>query len=241
MRLKIKKLLFNNLIGLLLLISILLIFFVNLNIFKKSYIILKSNTFDRLIERYGYCNGEGFGFIKFIQNKYDLKQNPIIINYAIYPSPYWMLENTKIQFNNNQIILINYPNSYTLNFKKKNKNEFVNSNFVEHSSGIKNINLHLDNNKKTERISAKINIIKLFHNKEKLVKTFFIDQEYSNKISIPVDFDTSELNSRWEKIIVRIYNTNYNIRNINFDMKNLYNPNLTKIIEKYESCYYVNK
>lgn len=241
MNIKIKKKLTNNIIGLFLLISLLLFFLVNLDIYKKTYNIIKKNVNDRLIEKYGFCSGEGYGFIKYIQNKYNLIQNPTIINYVSYPSPYWILENSSIELNKNEMILINYPDNYYINFEKKNKNEFENSNFVEHSSGIKKINLFFEKIKNTGKIKTKIDIIKLFHNKEELIKTLFIDEEYSNKVSVNVNFTTDKLNSRWEKIIIRIKNDNLDISKVTLDMKNLYDPKLKKIIENQERCYYVKQ
>lgn len=241
MSMKIKKKLLNNPLGIILLISLFMILLVNLNIFKKTYDISNNNINNRLTQKYGFCSGEGYGFIKYIKNKYKLRKNPVIINYVSYPSPYWMLENTNIELSKNDLILINYPNNYLINFKKKNKNEFINSDLVEYSTGIKKINIILEKVENVERVNIKIDIIKLFHNKEKLIKTFLFDENFNNKISIPVNFSTDQLNSRWEKILIRTQNNNSIISKISLDMQNLYDPNLKKIIENHGRCYYVKQ
>jgi hypothetical protein len=60
-------------------------FFIN-NAFVNSYIIIKNNYETRMLKYGGYCEPEGYGFIKFVYKKYNVKFNLDIKNYNDTPS-----------------------------------------------------------------------------------------------------------------------------------------------------------
>ena len=94
----------KNLIFILLLIY----FTIHFKIFENTYIILISNYEKRLTQNYGYCEKNSYGFIKYIEKKYQLKKNIKIFNDEIYPRSDSFIYKPKTEFLNNQIILINY-------------------------------------------------------------------------------------------------------------------------------------
>ena len=94
----------KNLIFILLLIY----FTIHFKIFESTYIILISNYEKRLTQNYGYCEKNSYGFIKYIEKKYQLKKNIKIFNDEIYPRSDGFIYKPKTEFLNNQIILINY-------------------------------------------------------------------------------------------------------------------------------------
>ena len=94
----------KNLIFILLLIY----FTIHFKIFENTYIILISNYEKRLTQNYGYCEKNSYGFIKYIEKKYQLKKNIKIFNDEIYPRSDGFIYKPKTEFLNNQIILINY-------------------------------------------------------------------------------------------------------------------------------------
>ena len=102
MNIKIFKL--KNLIFVLLLIF----FIIHFKFFENTYIILKSDYHQRLTYNYGYCEKNSYGFIKYIEKKYKLKKNINILNDEVYPRSDGFIYKPKIEFLNNQIILINY-------------------------------------------------------------------------------------------------------------------------------------
>ena len=114
-----------------------------LNIKKKSQIIvlliliialsIKTNFFknlaqvslykfdDRIINRYGYCSDESIGYLLYLKKKYQIKDNPKIVNYIHTPQVNWAIINTKkINKNSKQLILLNYPWFRNKNRFKKN-------------------------------------------------------------------------------------------------------------------------
>ena len=91
-------------------ILLLIYFTIHFKIFENTYIILISNYEKRLTHNYGYCEKNSYGFIKYIEKKYQLKKNIKIFNDEIYPRSDGFIYKPKTEFLNNQIILINYNN-----------------------------------------------------------------------------------------------------------------------------------
>lgn len=85
-----------------------LILSVKFNFFLNGYIILKNNIQSRLIETYGYCYPQAYGFIKYINEKYDLNNKNIkTSNREVLPSSeIFTYSNKKIP--SSYEILINY-------------------------------------------------------------------------------------------------------------------------------------
>ena len=51
---------------------------------------------DRIINKYGYCSAEGIGYLLYLKKKYQIKDNPKIVNYAHVADVNWAIVNTKI-------------------------------------------------------------------------------------------------------------------------------------------------
>lgn len=89
-------------------IYIIAIFFLILSYYKtplNTYVILKNDYNFRIEKNAGYCDNQGYGFLKFIYQKYEM----------IYPYNYKV-----INYNNSAS-----ANSYFHNIKKKNNSNFV--------------------------------------------------------------------------------------------------------------------
>ena len=91
-------------------IYILIIFFfvIHFKFFENTYIVLNTNHEQRLISNYGYCEKSSYGFIKFIQDKYQLKKNIQIYNDEIYPLSDSFIYKPKTKYIDDKIILLNY-------------------------------------------------------------------------------------------------------------------------------------
>ena len=69
-------------------ISFIIIFFLLLffKFFENTYFIFKNDYNSRLIQNYGFCEKNSYGFIKYIEKKYKPKKNLTIVNDEIHPS-----------------------------------------------------------------------------------------------------------------------------------------------------------
>ncbi len=77
----------------------------------NNYLLIKRPYEERMISAYGYCEKEGYGYIKFIINKFNLdKKNITIINQNPTPSIYGLLQLVPNEDADN-IILINFYES----------------------------------------------------------------------------------------------------------------------------------
>ena len=100
----------NNLIYILMIIYLSIYF----EFFQNTYIILKDDYNKRLISKYGYCERNSYGFIKYIESKYNLKKNITIINDENYPISDGFIYKPKKKYYENQIILVNYNEKNSL-------------------------------------------------------------------------------------------------------------------------------
>lgn len=91
---------------------------------------------------HGFCSLESFGFINFIQKKYDFKQKPMIINFEDVPNNSWAFlkfyKNQKID--KNFIVILNYQGDI---LKKENFQKKYNFNIEDYSLLEKSKNCYL--------------------------------------------------------------------------------------------------
>ena len=64
----------KNKINIFFFILLFLIFSSKFDFFLNIYIILKNNINSRFVYHYGYCNPQGYGFIKYVYKKYNLAE-----------------------------------------------------------------------------------------------------------------------------------------------------------------------
>lgn len=88
--------------------------------FTNFYIILKNHYADRMIKNAGYCENQGYGFVKKIYERY--KINITVENLGDYPSSGSYFYNMKYKFNSDYLIFINLsPNIFIDKYKKDYK------------------------------------------------------------------------------------------------------------------------
>ena len=102
------------------LLLVVIIFLIINNFFYNFYYTLKTNYSGRMNYHYGYCDNSGFGFIKYIIQKYKLKKNIKIFNYKERPSSEWFFFDPNEEYYSEKLILLN-NNNLTIN--KKNISE----------------------------------------------------------------------------------------------------------------------
>ena len=93
------------------LLVILIIFFsVKVDFFKNFYNIFSKNYDERMGIVYDFCFEEGIGYLRYIKKKFNINDNPTIINYAHVPNNNWAIINTNtINKKSDKIIFLNYP------------------------------------------------------------------------------------------------------------------------------------
>jgi hypothetical protein len=91
-----------------------------LNFFLNIFIIYKNSYTERMIKSSGFCEREGYGFIKDMIRKHKIPDNPEVRNFSnIYPQVYGYFFDIKKKYNSKYIILINAENINLEYFKKK--------------------------------------------------------------------------------------------------------------------------
>ena len=128
-------------------IIILLVFLITNNFFYNFYYIIKTNISGRMIYHYGYCQKNGFGFIKYINRKYKLEKNIKIYNFAEYPPSGWFFYKPNTEYYKKKILLLNYNNLSVnengiskVNFKNEYKGNFKILEKVENCFFMEKIN-----------------------------------------------------------------------------------------------------
>jgi len=109
-----------------LLLAIIVFLTIN-NFFYNFYFILKKNYSERMTYHYGYCDKNGYGFIKHIREKYKLTNNIKIFNYIEKPNSEWFFYNPNMPYYIEKIILLNVDNLNKIdeeNIKVYFKNDF---------------------------------------------------------------------------------------------------------------------
>jgi hypothetical protein len=217
---------------------------------------------ERLIKSYGFCSGEGFGYIQYLKKNYENVQNIKIINYSSIEPAQWMVfkpilskngEN-KIKENlKDQLILINYPGKYIKNLAINQNNVFIVNKNIRNTNAITEIEFSLFN-QNLKLLNVEIEIKNIYHNnninnkvfhidnvKEKLVKEKLVKEKLvKKKIYYPFD------SLIHDKVYINFKDENNNI--VNNQIKNLFitfqNKTLLenfKVIDNYNNCFYLKK
>ena len=112
-----------------LLLVLVLFISVNYGFFINTYNLIKKDYPSRMISIYGDCSKEGYGFTKFVFEKYNLKHNLDSLN----GQPETYANTNGFFYNKNKLgsdkfkILINYNKDISNNFEilEKNKNCYL--------------------------------------------------------------------------------------------------------------------
>jgi hypothetical protein len=92
--------------------------------FTNTYILLKNNYEERMLKNAGFCDKQGYGFIKFVGQKYknNINENIPVISFADLPNAAAYFFDTKKKISEKYIILLNvsedkFYKDYFYNFK----------------------------------------------------------------------------------------------------------------------------
>jgi hypothetical protein len=111
----------NNLKNNIYLIFLIIFSFSIFDVFLNSYIILNSSYQQRMIKYGGFCEYHGYGFVRYINEKYKLDFNVTTKNSNDYPPVQGYFYDIKKKSNNSYLILINYSDEIFVSFMKDRK------------------------------------------------------------------------------------------------------------------------
>ncbi len=202
---------------------------------------------DRIINKYGYCSGESIGYLLYLKKKYQIKNNPKIVNYIHTPTVNWAIVNTEIiDRNSKKLILLNYPGpEIRIDLKKINNNlfEFEDAAFFSNKfDKIESIEI-VNNSKNFEKINWKIDIVTIDKSRnKKSIKAFDIEDFLGEGLKIKLDIFFKNLNLGGEKLYFKITSRNISkFENLQLKilLKNKYILENFQIIDKIDNCYYI--
>ena len=227
------------------LLILIIIFSINTNFYKNLYKIISHKFDNRITKTYGYCNGESIGYLLSIKKKYQINDNPKIINYIHTPGVNWAIINTKkINQNSNKLIFLNYPGSNsTIKLKKISNNlfELVDAYFLKDKfSRIDNVKM-LNSSINSKKLKWTVNVFTVDKLKiKKNIKTLKTNKNSDVKLKINLDMNLDDEQKLYFKVV--------NEDNINLDdlqlkvvLKNKYILENFQIINKHDNCYYVKQ
>mgnify|MGYP006149205921 CR=1 FL=1 len=229
----------------LILLILIIIFSINTNFYKNLYKIISHKFDNRITKTYGYCNGESIGYLLSIKKKYQINDNPKILNYIHTPAVNWAIINTKkINQKSNKLIFLNYPGSNsTVKLKKISNNlfELVDAYFLKDKfSRIENVKM-LNSSINSKKLNWTVNVYTVDKLKiKKNIKTLETNKNSDVKLKINLDMNLDDEQKLYFKVV--------NKDNINLDdlqlkvvLKNKYILENFQIINKHDNCYYVKQ
>lgn len=254
-----KKIIDKELFVIILIIFAILIFVKNINFFKNLYF-LQNLDFDKRITTkvYNYCNNDSVGYIHDITKKFNITNNPRVINFDIQPDPSWVFLNTSKPKSDRYLILLNYVESPNIFFHKTKKN--FRSEKILNAAGIKEIQF-LSKYKNPIKINGNLQLYQVkvgtfnFKNFDELEKNNFKikeifelklnDNNYINSKYL-VNKEISDFGGRGVLNLIKIFDNQGNevreIDKIKVGLINQISLNNYQILDSFENkCLYLKK
>ena len=214
------------------------------NNFKNIY----NNNFEARINKvYGFCGNESIGYLKYLNKKYKLNNNPQIINYKHTPNVSWaIIDPKKIKLPSNDMILLNYPGkNISLNHTREANNKFYINNLHFYSDKINKIDRiilsfksNFNNNDMTLDLYSGVG----FEEKTLLKTLNHIYKISKNEYQIDVNLNVNKISLRDSRISFKINNLkNREIQKIVIKAKNKFDVSNYEIIDNYEKCFLIRK
>ena len=223
--------------------SIVLLFLIATDFFRNFYNLIRFNYDQRIVNAYGFCSRESIGYLNYIKAKYKFNDNIRVINYIHTPNVSWSITNPrKINEYSNELILLNYPGREIKIKLNQNKiNEYTINNFYFYLDKIKQNNyLEINSVKTTDLSNPKIEII-IQDSMGNIIKNMQITnfKIFENRIIYSTNIHFEELKNSFN-LYFRL--SGINIKNsdqIFFITENKYNISNYKIMDNYDTCYYL--
>ncbi len=229
------------------LLILIIVLGINTNFFRNLVEVIVYKFDNRIINKYGYCSNESIGYLLYLKKKYQIEDNPKIINYIHEPQTSWAIINTKIiNENSKKLILLNYPGpEIRINLKKINGNlfEFQDSEFFSDKfDKIESIEI-FNNSENLEKINWTINILTIDKSKnKKKIKVLNVKNFLNESLKIKLDLLFENLNLIGEKFYFEIINkdiSKFKNLQLHIVLKNKYILKDFQIIDRKDNCYYI--
>jgi hypothetical protein len=218
------------------------------NLFKNTTDIITLTYKERLIKSYGFCTKEGFGYIEYLKKNYKDVHNIKIVNYSSIEPSLWMifkpiLSKYSDSAKHGELILINYPGKYIKNFAINKNNTFIINKNIRNSNAIIEIEFFL-HNQNLKSLNVEIEVKNIYNNNNPNNKTIHINniqkKTLKKKIFYPFEslvHDNIYINFRDENNNL----VNNQIKNLLITFQNKILLENYKIIDNYNSCFYLKK
>ena len=207
---------------------------------------------DRIKNKYGHCSKESIGYLLYLKKKYQIRDNPKIVNYIHAPQVNWAIINIKtINKNSKKLILLNYPGpEIRIDLKRINNSlfEFEDANFFSNKfNKIESIEI-VNNSKNFEKINWTIDIVTIDKSRNKKnikefdIKALDIKAFLGESVKINLEVFFENLNLGGKKFYFKIKNGNisrYKNLQLKIVLKNKYILENFQIIDSIDNCYYV--
>jgi len=231
---KIKQNIHLNLI----IIFLFIIFLIKSDFFKKLYFLNQDNYTKRMVNQYGYCSKDSYGFLVDLKKKYKFDVNPKIINYDILPSSNWIIYNSSQDFEKKPRIFLNYQKEPSLKFNNLEKN-FISEGYVQYTNFLESITFKTKN--ENFYMNDKIKIYKVINGRKKLVFEKHINENIGNQKKIYANFKTEVFNSRWERFYLELDNISHSskINGVKLNFKNKYQFSDEDVLFSKKNCFYI--
>ena len=180
------------------------------------------------------------------KKKYELNNNPKIINYIHTPNVNWIMINPKkLNFKSKNLVLLNYPGeNINLNYSALVKNTYEVTNLYFYEDKIEKIDeiiFHFREKIKQDFSLELFSNSKL--NRKKLLKkitTGNIISEYQYKFNLNLNLE--KIGFKENSLMFKIDNPNdVPIKKIKIRAKNIININDFELIDNYQKCYVLKK
>ena len=197
----------------------------------------------RITKTYGYCGGESIGYLIYLKKKYNILDNPKIVNYNHTASVDWAIINTNnINNKSKKTILLNYPgNEYKVFLRKISSELYELKNIGFLYDKFLNINNLEILNENLENVKKNIFLEIYTTNKKNVTKKIKTLNINNFKTSLNISFNKIDAN---DKLFFEIKNLDKDDNvELNFllNLKNKYNLNKHEIIDKNSTCYYIQQ
>ena len=222
----------------LIIIFLLIIFLIKSDFFRKLYFLNQDNYTKRMIDQYGYCSKESYGFLIDLKKKYKFDVNPRIVNHDILPSSNWIIYDSSKDFENRPRIFLNYQKKPSLKFNNLKKN-FISEGHVQYTNFLESITFKTKSG--NFYINDNIKIYKIFNGKKKLIFKKYVNENIESQKKIYANFKTEEFNSRWEKFYFELENKNHSnkIDKVILNFRNKYQFSDEDVLFSKKNCFYI--
>jgi hypothetical protein len=229
----------NNLVLSTIIAALLFIVLIKVNFWRQLYSLISNNHHTRMIKTFGMCNNDSYGFLKYIEQNYELTENPLIINQKVLPNSLWAIYDSRKKNSNSPKIFLNYQQKPLLTFFPKG-DKFIARGHVQFTDELKS--LTFDTRGQLINFKGNILFFKIVNGKKISIFKINVDKKIDHLEKINIFSKTKEFNSRWESIFIEIEKPNSQTENkinkIFLTFENKYNFLNNDIIYSQDNCFY---